>query len=97
VVDSYEELLSYPFRPFFLVDVVDDKESRGSHASQEVFPGRVELIIEGVLHHGESGGPVDHETISPVPSDDFIRYDCSGGGFSRTDITPEIESFGPVR
>lgn len=97
MVDCYKELLSDPVGPFFLVDVIDDKQASASKSCQEVFPGSVHFIIEGVLHHGESGGPVYHEAVSPVPSDKFIRYDRSRRRFSRSDISPEVESFGPVR
>lgn len=78
------------------MDVVDDKEPRGSQACQEVFPGRIELVIEGVFHHRESRGPVDHEAIYPVFSDEFIRHDRSGRRLSCSDISPEVESFGAV-
>ena len=96
VVYRYEELLSYPFGPFFLVDVVDDKKTGTSKACQEVFSGRVHFVIEGVLHHRESCGPVDHEAIHPVFTDEFIRHDRSGRRLSCSDISPEVESFGPV-
>lgn len=96
VVYRYKELLSHPVGSFFLVDVIDDKKAGASKASQEIFPGRVHFVIEGVLHHRESRGPVDHKAIHPVFSDEFIRYDRSGRRLSCSDISPEVESFGPV-
>jgi len=96
VVDSYKELLSDPVGPFFLVDIIDDKQASASEPCQEVFPGSVEFVIEGVLHHRESRGPVDHEAIHPVSSNEFIGHDRSGRRLSCSDISPEVESFGPV-
>ena len=92
MVDRYKELLSDPVGPFFLVDVIDDKQASASKSCQEVFPGSVHFIIEGVLHHGESGGPVYHEAVYPVFPYHFICYYRSSGCFSRPYVSPEVES-----